>query len=204
MLHRVLLTLVFVLPICGCAYETTVSSTPAYDTVTSFGSKLPGRWQIVADASALNTVVHPETELCSAHNYPIDFTQGFAGSVNATLANLVEHSEASAQTSPSNGARGIIVVRGEAIEGRMKGIPGLVTASVSADVTITASVAVDGRGGRLFGKTLEGHGSAQSPAGLACGNGNQALREAAEKAQKNLIRKIGEEIANSERVRAAR
>jgi len=204
MLLKNILMIVCAMPLCGCAYEAKVSSTPAYDTVTSFGSKLPGRWQIVTDASALNTVVRPETEICSVHEYPINFTQGFAASVNATLANLVEHAEATEQSSPSNGVRGIIVVRGESIEGRMKAVPGLMMATISVDVTITASVAVDGRGGRVFGKTLEAHGSAQSPAGMACANGAQALREAAEKAQKNLIRKIGEEIANSERVRATR
>ncbi|MCW2285696.1 hypothetical protein M2323_001990 [Rhodoblastus acidophilus] len=187
----------------SCAYEAKVASTPAYDTVTSFGSKLPGRWQIVADAGALNAVVKPETELCSAHEYPLDFTQGFAGSVNSTLANLVEQSEPAEQSSPSKSARGIIVVRGESIEGHLKATPGMFAASISADVTIAASVAVDGHSGRLFGKTLEAHGSAQGPAGFACGNGSQILRTAAEKAQKSLSRKIGEEIANSERVRAA-
>jgi len=187
----------------GCAYQTQVASTPAYDTVTSFGSKLPGRWQIVTDAGALNTVVKPGSEYCAMHEYPIDFTQGFAGTVNSTVANLVEQSEPATQPSLSKGARGIIIVRGEDIEGRMKAVPGAFGSSITVDVTITASVAVDGRSGRLFGKTLEAHGSAQGSGGFACSNGGQILRSAAEKAQKNLIRKIGEEISNSERVRGA-
>jgi hypothetical protein len=189
----------------SCAYQAQVSSTPAYDTVTSYSKKIPGRWLIYTDAGNLNTIARTETMQCAAHTFPVDFTSGFAGSASGTLNNIFEQTEATDNPnfgSGNGGSRGIVALRGESIEARLNVMPGFWTNKIVAEVTISASVAVDGRNGRLFGKTLEGRARKEADIGAFCSGGEMAVRVAAEQAQKNLLRKIGEEVANSERVRA--
>lgn len=189
----------------GCAYQANVSSTPAYDTVTSYSKKIPGRWLIYTDAGNLNTVARTETMQCAAHTFPVDFTSGFQGSATGTLNNIFEQTEATENPSfgsGNGGAKGMVALRGESIEARLNVVPGFWNAKIVAEVTVSASVAVDGRNGRIFGKTLEGRARKEADIGAFCSGGEMAVRVAAEQAQKNLLRKIGEEVANSERVRA--
>ncbi|MGJ0427551.1 hypothetical protein [Methylocystis sp.] len=186
----------------SCAHQAQVSSTPAYDTVTSYSKKIPGRWLLYTDSANLNTVARSETMDCSAHTFPVDFANGFQGSVSGTLQNILEQSQVTDNPTLGSGARGIVAVRGESIEARLNVVPGFWTARIVANVNMSASVAVDGKDGRLFGKTLEGHGRREADLGFMCSGGEIAVRAAAETAQKNLLRKIGEEVANSERVRS--
>jgi hypothetical protein len=99
------------------------------------------------------------------------------------------------------GARGVISIRGDSLQAVLRVAPGFWTANIVTDVTITAAVTVDGKGGCLFGKTLEGRGHADTPAGVFCDGGAESLRLAADQAQHDLVRHIGEEIGNADRIR---
>ena len=77
------------------------------------------------------------------------------------------------------GARGLIIVRGEELRGRIKAIPGFWQVAMEADIDIVASVTVDGRKGRLLGKTVEGSADGEAQAGGACEGGSDAVAAAA-------------------------
>jgi hypothetical protein len=62
----------------GCAYQTETMTTAANDTVTSYSAKVPGKWIVYVEASALNQVVRPSDMQCAAHTSP-RFHRGFAG-----------------------------------------------------------------------------------------------------------------------------
>jgi hypothetical protein len=188
----------------GCAYQAQTSSTPANDTVTGYSRKIPGRWLIYSNADALNADTRLDTLSCAAHKFPVILGSGFHGSVIGTMANIVEAFDPTQSPSGTGSARGLIAVRGERVESRLRVNEGLWTGSFAAEITLSASVTVDGKSGRLFGKTIEASGRADGPIGFMCAGGELVVRNAAETAQKNLLRKIGEEVGNSDRVRAYR
>lgn len=66
-----------------------------------------------------------------------------------------------------------------------------------------AGVTVDGPYGRLFGQTVGGQSFATGDAGFACEGSAKALAEAAAQSMGDTMRKIGEAVSNSERVRNA-
>lgn len=193
----------------GCAYKAEPVASGSFDVVTSYSKKLPGKYLLYVAADQLDTVVRPNQLACSAHSFPIEAATGFRGSVRNTLANLVENVEAVSEPVPldqlhSRGARGLIVVRADNLDGRLRVEPGFWSANMATEVRITASATVDGKSGRLFGSTFEGLGKGDAGAGFACAGGATSMRESAEKALKEVVRKIGEGIANSERVRSGK
>lgn len=193
----------------GCAYKAEPISAAAYDTVTSYSRKIPGKYYLYVSAEPMNTIVRPNQTACSAHSFPIEAANGFKRSLRGTLANLVESIEeipepAAMDVLQTRGARGLIVVRAESLDGRLRVEPGFWSNSMATEVRISASASVDGPSGRLFGQSFEGVGKGDADAGLACSGGADSLRQSAERAMKEIVRKIGEAIANSERVRAGR
>ena len=168
---------------------------------------MPGKWLVYVEADRLNGTARSEDFNCWAHSFPLDFRQGFPASVRSTLPNVLERVEdVDVPTPPgrASGARGVITIRGEDLKSRLKIASGFLSANVVTDVDITASVTVDRPGGRLFGKTFDGHGRADRPVGMFCAGGAEALRAAAEDAQRDVLRRIAEEIANTERLRSGR
>ncbi|MGD0187977.1 MAG: hypothetical protein ABSC25_22395 [Roseiarcus sp.] len=203
---RIAIVLGVSLFLASCAYNTETVPTAANDTVISYAAKVPGKWIVYVDASALNQVVHPSDFRCTAHTYPLDFTVGLPASVRETMTNIVAQTQDSdtpvaGDLAMHQGARGVISIRGESVEALLRVVPGFWSASIATDVTVTAAVTIDGKGGRLFGKTLEGHGHGDTPAGLFCSGGADSLQQAADKAQHDLVRRIGEEIGNTDRIR---
>lgn len=193
----------------GCAYKAETLDIAAFDTVTSYSAKVPGRYLLYVEATSLDTTVRPNQVACSAHNFPVAASQGFRGSVRRTLENIVDAVEPIDSPIPADqlkarGARGLIVVRAENLEGALRVEPGFWSANMSTEVDITASITVDGPGGRLLGTTVEGRGKGQSGAGVFCEGGADSIRQSAEKALKEVVRKIGEAVGNSDRVRTGK
>ena len=69
---------------------------------------------------------------------------------------------------------------------------------------LIASVSVDGRDGRLYGDSIEGHSFSNAEAGLACEGGAKSLAASVGTAIRDCMRKMGEGLSNSERIRALR
>jgi hypothetical protein len=195
--------------VAGCAYEAKPTSVPAFDTVTSFASKVPGKWLLYIEGTRMDAVIRARDANCSAHTFPVKGVDAFAGSVRQTLGNLFERIEdvsspVSASDARTRGARGLVVVRAERLDGFVQLVPGFWTAKLTSDLEMTAAVHVDGASGRLFGQTFDARGRDEADAGFACGGGAESVQRSSQKAMRDLVRRIGEGVANSERVRQAR
>jgi hypothetical protein len=92
-------------------------------------------------------------------------------------------------------------VRGQETRGRLDVQEGFWTANMKTQVVIIASVYADGPRGRLFGTTVEGQGIADAEGGFACEGGAKSLIDASSTAMRDNVRKIGEALGNSERMR---
>lgn len=190
----------------GCAYKADPISAPSYNVVTSFSTRVPGKWLLAVDSSPLNQTVKPSGYACAAHSFPLELSDAYRSSVSQTLKNVFEQIEEvpspiPGDQTPKRGARGIIVVRGEEARGRLDVQPGFWQANMKTQVRIVASAYVDGPRGRVFGSTVEGEGIADAPAGLMCDGGAQSLVEASSTAMRDSVRKLAEVLGNSERLR---
>ncbi|MCK9552250.1 hypothetical protein [Aquamicrobium sp.] len=193
----------------GCAYKAEPMSVGAYNVYSSYGEKLPGKYLLFVDANALQKAIKPSDFNCAAHNYPLDLRAGFTGSVRKTFETLVSELEVvdrpvDRSELQSRGARGMIIIKGEELDGRLRVVPGFWTAGMETEVELAASIVVDGRSGRLLGSTVGGNGNAQGDAGGFCEGGAKALVQSAEKAMKEAVGRLGEALTNSERVRSGK
>jgi hypothetical protein len=113
----------------GCAYEAKPTSVPAFDTVTSFSNKISGKWLLYVEGSRMDAIVRARDANCSAHTFPLQGSGAFASSVRQTLANLFDRIEEVSSPPPLNevrakGARGVVVVRAERLDGFVQLVPG--------------------------------------------------------------------------------
>ncbi len=103
----------------------------------------------------------------------------------------------------SMGKSGLIRVKGEEVDVDLRVIPGFWSAEMEAEVTLTASIIVEGPHGRLLGGTVSGEGENRQDAGGACGGGADAMSKAAADALRKLNRALGERLANAPKLREA-
>lgn len=135
--------------LAGCAYKADPIAAPSYNVVTSFSDKIPGKWFLAVEAAPLNQTIKPSGYACSAHTFPLELSDAFRTSVAQTLRNVFEQIEEiptpiPGDQAPRRGARGIVVVRGEEVRGRLDVRPGFLQANMKTDVVIVASTYVDG------------------------------------------------------------
>lgn len=193
----------------ACQYKAEPMAVPSFNVYTSYDGKLPGKYLLHVDATELQKAVKPSDFNCAAHTYPMDVREAFTGSVRQTFGNMVEELEviqtpANRDELAARGARGMILVRAENIDGRLRAVPGFWMAGMETRVSMAASIVVDGRSGRLLGTTVEGDGEAQADAGVACEGGAASLSRSAEDALKETVTRLAEALGNSERVRTGR
>lgn len=206
-MRGVLFALISAIILSACAYKADPIAAPSYNVVTSFSTKIPGKWLLAVDGTPLNTTIRPSGYACAAHTFPLELRDAFGTSVSQTLANVFEQVELIPAPIPGDqanrrGARGIIVVRGEEARGRLDVQPGFWQGNMKTEVMLVASVYVDGSGGRIFGTTVEGRGVADAGAGLMCDGGASSLKEASSIAMRDTVRRLGEATGNSERLRS--
>lgn len=190
----------------GCAYKAPMVATPSYNVVTSFSSKIPGKWLLAVDSAALNTTAKSSGYVCAAHKFPLEMAGVYKTSVSQTLKQVFAEVEDVPEPVPSDqlaakGAAGMIVVHGEEVRPILDVQPGFWSANMRTEVMIVVTATVDKRSGRVFGQTVEGRGVADADAGFACEGGAKSFAEAAGIAVKDSVRRIAEDIGNSERVR---
>ncbi|MFK4823747.1 hypothetical protein ACI0FM_02950 [Paenochrobactrum sp. BZR 588] len=195
-----------VVVLSACQYKAEPVSVATYNVYSSYDGKLPGKYLLYVDGSKLDKSIKPSDFNCSAHTYPMALSNSFSGSVRKTLQNLVTELEVVNHPVDRNdlrarNAKGMIIVRGEDLNARLRLVPGLWSAGVETNVDIAASITVDGQNGRLLGTTVSGDGNSQSDAGFACEGGAKSLTQSAEQAMKETLGRLGEALVNSERVR---
>jgi hypothetical protein len=190
----------------GCAYKAEPIAAANYNVVMSYGQKIPGKWLLYSETVALNQTVKPSGLSCSAHKFPLELAEPFKISTLQTLRNVL--ADVQPVDAPQNsdqlkaqGAKGLIVVRGQEVRPRLDIQAGFWSANMRTEVLIVASVTVDGLNGRLFGQTVEGQGVSDADAGFACEGGAKSLSDSAATATRDTVRKVAEAIGNSERLR---
>lgn len=203
---RVLASIATAIVVAGCQYKAEPISVASYNVYSSYDGKLPGKYLLYVDGSKLDKPIKPSDFNCAAHTFPLALSQSFSGSVRKTFQNLVGELEVVNQPVDRNdllarGAKGMIMVRGEDVDARLRVVPGFWSAGMETNVEISASITVDGINGRLLGTTVSGNGNAQTDAGFACEGGAKSLAGSAEKAMKETLGRLGEALVNSERVR---
>ncbi|MHC1550956.1 hypothetical protein [Phyllobacterium sp. K27] len=195
--------------LAGCAYKAEPLAVGSYNVYSSYDNKLPGKYLLFVEGNALNKTIKPSDMNCAAHSFPLALSGGFTGSVRKTFENLVTSLEV--VDSPvdrgelaAKGAKGMIIVKGEEVNARLRVVPGFWVMGMETDVEVVASITVDGQSGRLLGTTVSGSGNAQGDAGGFCEGGAKVLTDSAEKSMKQVVTKLGEALTNSERVRGGK
>jgi hypothetical protein len=192
----------------ACAYNAPVAISPNLNVYSSYGDKLPGSYLLYVESSGLVQRVKPTGLSCAAHSFPLDVQSAFTSSVVKTMEQLVESVEvvsspvATAELGRT-GKAGMIIIRAENLRARIQFIPGFFSATADANVELSASLSVDGPGGRLLGTTAAGDGANQGGSGGACEGGATVLGQATEVALKELLGQLGERFSNSPRLRAS-
>ncbi|GHC79360.1 hypothetical protein [Limoniibacter endophyticus] len=194
------------LALTGCQYKAEPVAIGAFNVYSSYENKLPGKYLLYVDASALNQNVKPSDMNCAAHSYPLELAASFKSSTRQTLSNLVGELELvdtplDRSKLAERNARGMIIVKGEQTIARIRVMPGFWSATLEADVEIVSSITVDGKNGRLLGNTVSGRGVAQADAGAFCEGGAKSLSQAASDAARQALTRLGEALNNSDRVR---
>ncbi len=192
--------------LASCQYKAEPLTVATYNVYSSYEGKLPGKYLLFVDGSKLDKSIKPSDYNCAAHTFPLALSSSFSGSVRQTFTNLVTELEVvqapvGRDELKARGARGMIIVKGEDVNARLRVVPGFWVAGMETEVEIAASITVDGQSGRLLGTTVSGDGNGQSDAGLACEGGAKSLTQSAEQAMKETLGRLGEALTNSERVR---
>jgi hypothetical protein len=206
-MFRSILVLSATILLNGCAYQAAVDIAPAYNVYSSYDDKIPGSWALYIDSSAFeNQDFRFDGFNCAAHTFPLDISSTFTQSALRTLDNIVENIQLvdrplTTDQLESDGLSGIVIIDTEEIDVSLRVNPGFWSSNVDAEVELVASIAVDGRTGRLLGTTVSEDGDFEGPLGGFCGGGGPALGEAASNAIEALLERVAERLTNAPRVR---
>ena len=196
-LSAVALTLVFL--VSGCAYQATVRPQSNAGDYLSFGA-VPGAWALhVGGYEHLRGEANLTTFACGAHTYPFNYALAFRDSVWATLERRVgslELARSADRGTLENGEHdGLIIVHATAasatlaFQGGMFGTP-----KANGHASLSVSITVEGRDGRILSTTVTGAGTANGAG--ACPIGRDVIRIAAETALSNLLQEAGATFSN--------
>lgn len=192
----------------GCAYQVPTKVKPSYSVYTAYDEKLPGRAAVYVDASEARQRVKVSGFSCSAHNFPVDATSEIETAVVRTIGNLMEGVEKvdrplTRDQLASYGVDAMIIVKVEDMDIDLVVVPGFWQSEMESEADLALGVKVDTRSGRKVGAMVSGNGEERAGAGGACEGGAVAISKALEEALSDAFAELGEEIANSDRLRSA-
>lgn len=190
----------------GCAYKAQAPVRPALDVYNNYSERVPGNFALVTDGSSLNRTARIRGVHCSAHNFPVEAGEAFELSAFQTLEQLVESVERvpSALDGPALAARGFtgqIIIRAIDPIITVEFVPGFWSATIEGEAELSANVEAYGHGGRIFGTTATARGVGGSSSSFGCGEGANAISEAAGDGIRKLMRQIGERLSNAPALR---
>lgn len=192
--------------LAGCSYGAKTSISPSYNVPSSYERKLSGDYAVKINAEAMREDVSVSGFTCSAHDYPLDMRSAFETSTVKTVQQVVDN--AKLVQSPLTRAdmkernfKGLIRVEGRNVDTDLTVDQGFFSSDMKAEVQMVASINVDTPKGRALGTTVSAERDKKTGAGAACEGGAEAISGAAEDAMQALMRRIGEEISNSPRLR---
>lgn len=198
-MNRAAYAIVLAFSVAGCSPSATeTTTTPVSNIVTTSSNKITGRWTANVDGARFSATIKSSTPQCSLYDFPLNAGAGFEASAKATLPAVFQSIEVSGGNSAVG--RNSVSILGESLDSQLRGTARLFDNSFTAEVNLTAAVVVEGAKGRLFARSFSGRGLGSSTSG-GCDGGGHALRSAAEQAQRDLLRKIVEDLSNSDRIR---
>jgi hypothetical protein len=195
------LCLVSLFILSGCAHKSTVLSVQATNIYSDNENKILGQTKYIVDQSSLGKLKRDDTVqgmACAAHKYPVDASQAFVASLPSMLEQVFE-SVSKSESVISNSELNLLF-RVERFEPRLKFNQKLFSMDAEATVEIGLSVVGSRDGARVFGTTVESQRTRSSEAGAFCEGGGQALSDATRDAIKDVLEKIGERMANSQKL----
>lgn len=192
--------------VSACSYQAPTNVAPAYNVFSNYTDKISGRYALTVEAEEMDDTIKVSGFTCSAHNYPLQAQSQFISSTRLTLEQLFESIEVVDEASASNILNsgmydGLVRVMVDDLDVDLTVIPGFWTATMEADVEITASYTLDRADGRVLGGSVEGDKDFESDSGGACEGGAIAIGQAVEGAMKEATKLIGERLSSSPKLR---
>lgn len=192
--------------LAGCSYGAQTSISPSYNVPSSYDRNIKGDYAVYVNAEAMQEDVSVSGYTCSAHDYPLDMRGAFETSTIKTIQQIVDNAKL-VSTSLTRGDMekqnfdGFIRVEGRNVNTDLTVDQGFFSSDMKAEVQLVASINVDTPKGRALGTTVSAERDKKTGAGAACEGGADAISGAAEDAMQALMRRVGEEISNSPRLR---
>ena len=205
-MKRAILASLSVAMLAGCSYGAQTSISPSYNVPSSYDRKLEGDYAVQVNGETMQEDVSVSGFNCSAHDYPLDMRSAFETSTIKTLqqvvdnAKLVKNALSRADMKKQN-FQGFVRVEGRNVDTDLTVDQGFFSSDMKAEVQLVATINVDTPKGRALGTTVSAQRDKKTGAGAACEGGAEAISGAAEDAMQALMRRIGEEISNSPRLR---
>ena len=205
-MHRNTFSVLAIMLLGACSHQVNTSVKPALNVYSSYSDKIPETYALMIDASELSGDFKVTGVVCSMHTYPMNLSSSFEQSVVQTLKQVIDNvvivgAPLTREQLSASKMDGIIRIIGDGVDVDLIAIPGFWTAQMEAEVSIQASLIVDGLADRLLGATVLGDGEERRDIGNACGGGADAMSAAAEDALEDVSRAIGERISNAPKIR---
>lgn len=204
MRNIVVVLLILLFP--ACSYKAPTHVNPALTIASNYQERIDGKFAIFVNAEKMRETVKVSGWVCSAHSYPINAELIFKTSTIKTFENIagslvVVDAPLTLEKIYTENLNGFIHVEVEDLDIDLRLLSGFFSSEFEADAEITARITVNGKEGRLLGRTVEGSEDYQAEGGLACEGGSVAVGKAVEKSMEETLNRLAESFANSPRLR---
>lgn len=202
----------------GCSYSAPINISTSYSLYPNYEDKIPGIYGLYVDAEKMKQDIQSGVCQSPILRYPTDAKNAFTQSVYATFENLVGEIRkvdnlVSATDLRAQGLDGMIKIEVENLEVGIIDTAGDSewTRALEGDAEITANVQVIGHDGNLLSSTVEASDKHKKDVGvfgssgaLCDGEGGSiVVGKSIEATMKKVIKRLGENLTNSIRVRNA-
>jgi hypothetical protein len=184
--------------------------TPA-PTLPSMQAPLPlpriqGKWLFTVEAAGMKRSIRP-IGACSKEVVSVDLSEAFNRSVVEALRNVFDDIEEVPSPIPDDEvkarkAKGVIVVRGGDIVGRVVVEVGVLLSHVNASATVSASVSVEIRKTRVLEAAIDGSSAAEAGLRGVCAGGQKMFTDVSAAAMQDTVKKLTHLLNNAQYLRA--
>lgn len=193
----------------GCSYKVPTDVSPAVNIYSSYGDKIPGKFYLVLEDNLSNVhrEISPNSNVCSAHDFPITVGSAFTNSVHETVQNIFSE-VVLLNTMPTpeyfrqHGGTGVILVGLNRFEPRIRFIQGFWSNAAIANSDLVFEVTVkDQNGNTVLNTTAGGSRTSEGEAGSFCSNGSDLLSQNLHDSTREAMERLAERLANSQKIR---
>ncbi|MCB9957830.1 MAG: hypothetical protein H6843_04360 [Rhodospirillaceae bacterium] len=192
--------------LAACQNQAPVPVATEFAAYAAYDDAIPGTFALYLEASELSGRVRMRSNACDPQRFRLDGAASFEQSAVTSLRNLIAEVDLvsaplRADALAAQGYTGQIIIEVHTAQAEMTAVASFMALDLDADVDITASMDVFGPDGRVLRSSADGHSHVTDSAGLLCSNGAAVIADAASEAYGALLRRLGEELYNSDEVR---